>query len=250
MKMKRTNNRILHGAICLFMSLSLQATLPVVSNVTASQREGTKLVDINYDVADTDSDNMPDWWEARYGLQVSTPDADGNPDGDANDNLTEYNAGTEPTVFDYLYLVDTEGNVFLLDTGGKFSDLDADGIPNWWERRYAGNNEAMAAHLDSDGDGHTNLQEFETGTDPGDADSVFAIENYRTRLSPDGAEMIFTFDTQVDRIYKVFASDRVGEWPVDPARQISGDGNPVVVTVPVVGQQAFFVRIQAVLVRP
>lgn len=36
----------------------IQAALPVVSNVTSSQREGTKLVDIHYDVDDTDGDTL------------------------------------------------------------------------------------------------------------------------------------------------------------------------------------------------
>jgi formylglycine-generating enzyme required for sulfatase activity len=43
----------------LFVSLAVaQAAAPVVSNIRASQRAGTKLVDIYYDVADADGDTL------------------------------------------------------------------------------------------------------------------------------------------------------------------------------------------------
>lgn len=199
---------------------------------------------------DSDGDGMPDWWEARYGLQVNIPDANGNPDGDARGNLEEYNAGTDPTVFDYLYLVDTEGNVFLLDTGGKFSDLDADGIPNWWERRYTDDNTAMSAGTDDDNDGHTNLDEFEAGMDPDDPASTFGIQDFETRKSADGDELIITFDTFADRIYSVYASDSLGQWPTTPALQLSGDGYPAEVIVPLDGRTLHFMRLKVRLVRP
>jgi formylglycine-generating enzyme required for sulfatase activity len=46
--------------ICLLLGMlfSLEAADPVVSNVRASQRDGTKLVDIWYDVVDTDGDKL------------------------------------------------------------------------------------------------------------------------------------------------------------------------------------------------
>ncbi len=43
------------STLCLPVS---QAALPVVENVTSSQRSGTKLVDINYDVDDADGDTL------------------------------------------------------------------------------------------------------------------------------------------------------------------------------------------------
>jgi sulfatase modifying factor 1 len=44
--------------LTLLLPLSLSAAPPVISNVTASQRAGTKLVDIRYDVADPDSGSL------------------------------------------------------------------------------------------------------------------------------------------------------------------------------------------------
>ena len=52
------------------------------------------------------------------------------------------------------------------------ADTDNDGLPNWWEDKYAldKNNPADAAQ-DSDGDGFTNLQEYAKFTDPRNPDT-------------------------------------------------------------------------------
>jgi hypothetical protein len=50
-------------------------------------------------------------------------------------------------------------------------DWDADGIPDDWEIRYGLNPWLNDANLDSDGDGLTNLQEYELGTDPFNPDT-------------------------------------------------------------------------------
>ncbi|HXU01031.1 MAG TPA: sulfatase-like hydrolase/transferase, partial [Polyangia bacterium] len=48
-----------------------------------------------------------------------------------------------------------------------FPDNDLDGMPNWFENQYGLDRENPAdAALDLDGDGHTNLEEFQHGTDP------------------------------------------------------------------------------------
>jgi uncharacterized protein (DUF1800 family) len=51
-------------------------------------------------------------------------------------------------------------------------DFDASGIPDWWEMKYAlqPGSPALAA-MDSDGDGLTNLQEFQRGSHPRHADT-------------------------------------------------------------------------------
>lgn len=51
-------------------------------------------------------------------------------------------------------------------------DLEASGIPDWWEMKYALQpGSAALAAIDSDGDGLTNLQEFQRGTNPRRADT-------------------------------------------------------------------------------
>jgi PKD repeat protein len=50
---------------------------------------------------DTDADGMPDGWENENGLDPNDPtDALQDPDGDGNNNITEFNEGTDPWVFD------------------------------------------------------------------------------------------------------------------------------------------------------
>ena len=52
------------------------------------------------------------------------------------------------------------------------ADSDGDGMPDDWERKFSFNPQDPAdAALDSDGDGFSNLQEFQDGTDPLDAKS-------------------------------------------------------------------------------
>jgi formylglycine-generating enzyme len=51
--------KLLQSLLCLFAAIATSfAALPVVSNVTSTQRTGTKFVDITYDVADADGDAL------------------------------------------------------------------------------------------------------------------------------------------------------------------------------------------------
>jgi len=54
-----------------------------------------------------------------------------------------------------------------------FPDNDLDGMPNWFENKYAGldRENPLDAALDFDGDGLTNLEEYQNGTDPNNPDT-------------------------------------------------------------------------------
>lgn len=142
--------------------------------------------------ADENGNGIPDAWEVAYGLAGANAAADADPDHDGRTNLEEYNAGTNPILAeDYLasvavsgqHVVDTwiestAGGVselvevwglstlFATDTAGRAPDTDKDGLPDWWEELYGLNPNVGDAHLDSDGDGRTNREEYNAGTNP------------------------------------------------------------------------------------
>jgi hypothetical protein len=59
-----------------------------------------------------------------------------------------------------------------------------------------------------------------------------------------------SWGTLPDRIYNVFATDSLASWPSPPARQVSGDGNPATVKVPLAGKRALFLRVEVLVVPP
>ena len=142
--------------------------------------------------ADENGNGIPDAWEVAYGLVGANAAADADPDHDGRTNLEEYNAGTNPILAeDYLasvavseqHIVDTWiestaggfselvevwglSGLFSTDTAGRAPDTDKDGLPDWWEELYGLNPNVADAHLDSDGDGRTNREEYNAGTNP------------------------------------------------------------------------------------
>jgi len=54
--------------------------------------------------------------------------------------------------------------VSTVSTGGI--DLDGDGLPDAWERKYGLNPAVPEGELDADGDGFSNRDEYLAGTDP------------------------------------------------------------------------------------
>ncbi len=176
---------------------------------------------------DSDGDGMPDWWEIKYGLLPGVDDASGNPDGDALTNVEEYNAGADPTAFDFLIIDDAEGNLFVLDTGGQWIDSDGDGIPNWWERLYTGHITNMVADGDSDEDGFTNLDEFIAKCNPDDPSSVFQVGGVESSDGVDVWHWVLTWHTAPDRRYSVFTHTNMGTiWPSQAVYEVDGDGLP------------------------
>jgi len=199
---------------------------------------------------DSDGDGMPDWWESKYGLINGVNDASGNPDADALSNLEEYNAGTNPAVFDFLIIDAGEGALFVLDTGGKWVDVDGDGIPNWWERIYSAHGTGLVASVDSDGDGLSNLKEFIARTDPNSPGSVFKVRDIETASTGEPGGWVITWDTVPDRRYSVFAHDDLATpWPSSPVYQVDGDGLPKSYTNDNRATEARFYRIGVELVR-
>ena len=83
-------------------------------------------------------------------------------------------------------------------------DTDADGLPDYWENRFALNPLLPGdASLDPDGDGLTNLQEFLAGSSPRDAADPTFILGMRS----DGGDFFFTFKSVAGRTYRIEYTD-------------------------------------------
>lgn len=103
-------------------------------------------------------------------------------------------------------------------------DADADGMEDSWEVAHL-NGVAGAPSDDSDGDGASNVQEFEANTDPADGGSIL-----RVRADRVGAEAIeLTWLGAPGRRYRVESSaDTSGNgWEVHAGAQ-SGSGQPLI----------------------
>jgi hypothetical protein len=96
------------------------------------------------------------------------------------------------------------------ESGTGIVDADGDGLPDEWELAHGLDPESAegddGATGDPDGDGRTNLDEFRSGTDPGDPDSVLRFES----ASVEGADLVLEFNGMAGRSYSVLRRDVVG----------------------------------------
>ncbi len=82
------------------------------------------------------------------------------------------------------------------------SDYDKDGIPNTWELQYFSGVTNCIASLDSDGDGHINLDEYITGTDPLDPLSFFSTGE--SSPNENGNHFVIRWNAAVGRDYTIY----------------------------------------------
>jgi hypothetical protein len=178
---------------------------------------------------DTDGDLMPDGWEvlvgSSCGLNPLIGDSQGNPDGDAFNNLEEYGNSTDPCVFDGV--VDTDGDSLsdaeegVLGTDPFNPDTDGDGLNDGDEV-----NVYMTDALlwDTDGDYIPDLYEvLNTGQspplnpfDPADGDTCFELPGFED-INPNYHE--YWNDTDP------WSTDPVPPDPRDPACFYWGDAD-------------------------
>ena len=148
------------------MSMMLIASLPLYGDDSVGE-SALFTVNTSETILDSDSDGLPDAWESDNNLAVNSNDASQDPDGDGFTNSQEYNNDTDPNVSDLSEQAIDESDLYTVDTLSTESpDADGDGLPDAWESE---NNLAVNsndASQDPDGDGFTNLQEYNNGTDP------------------------------------------------------------------------------------
>jgi len=84
-------------------------------------------------------------------------------------------------------------------------DMNANGIPDWWEKWYfgtpSGGSGSFSATADGDADGHNNLQEYLAGTDPTDANSVLEIRDVKTILT--GNTIMLSWASVEGKVYRI-----------------------------------------------
>ena len=101
-------------------------------------------------------------------------------------------------------------------------DEDGDGLPDGWEILHGLNrNDATDASQDTDGDGASNRAEYEAGTDPADASSVFQV----LRIVPGSNEVRIEVVAPAGRSVQLLKATDLNqtEWAlVGPSQQAQG----------------------------
>ena len=105
-----------------------------------------------------------------------------------------------------VVLTNVAGSVFAQFNMTTLGDTDRDGIPDAWETRYNFDaTNSIDRDIDWDGDGLTNWQEYNAGTDPTNAASSLKIS-----LAVSGAQSTLSFGAASNKTYTVQYSNQPG----------------------------------------
>ncbi len=131
---------------------------------TSSNSSGIAAIQIIDTSGDSDSDNLPDWWEIRHRSDIT---ANPDPDGDGLNWLAEFNAGSDPWLAD----TDKDGLDDAAEVAAgsdvNFADSDDDGLSDYEEVNHPLQSDPTLA--DTDGDGVGDAVERANFSDPDDA---------------------------------------------------------------------------------
>ena len=106
-------------------------------------------------------------------------------------------------------------------TGGRLNlqrivDTDGNGLPDWWESTYFNQSSGVDPNGDLDHDGMTNGNEFLSGTDPSNGNSVFKVSSFAKDSS--GIGFTVTWTSVPGKTYQVtYSNSPSGPWLTDLA---------------------------------
>ncbi len=145
------------------------------------------------ELADTDGDGMDDGWERQYGFNpLQNADVDGDADNDGVTNLVESQHGSNPNSSDTDGDGLPDGEEILKGTSLTSSDTDGDGLSD----KYEVDNGTKPSEPDSDRDGMTDGWEVANGLDPNsgegddgasgdpDGDGLTNVDEYQNNCDP------------------------------------------------------------------
>ena len=183
---------------------------------------------------DSDNDGIPDPWEVIHGLNPNNPlDAVLDPDQDNLSNRQEYYHGTLPNDSDSDddEVNDDEEIARFTDASNARSqpaffknpllynpDLDGNALPDVWEAAFRAQN--LVADGDPDGDGVTNTQEAEAGTNPLDALSF----PFLTFSKSQGENLRLSWPDIPGKLQTLEGSGNLLDWSVVPGVTVSAGG--------------------------
>ncbi|MCW8329312.1 S8 family peptidase [Photobacterium sp. SDRW27] len=166
-------------------------------------------------MADSDSDGMPDSWEIKHGFErFNSADAEMDFDSDGLTNLKEYTVNTQPKVADSDHDGLEDGYELNVSLEPLQPDFDYDGLPDGWEIRYQLDpRDKTDASSDPDGDGISNIDEYQWGLDPKEKSlipkQVYSPDAYQFET---GVVPGITNGTNANKGFNIVASDHDGHW--------------------------------------
>jgi hypothetical protein len=212
-------------------------------------------------LSDTDGDGLDDRFELEHGLDPAAGDPDPDLDGLVNADETLW--GTDPLVDDTdgdgltdgdevnvhqtePLVSDSDGDglsdreeVQIHDTDPRVPDTDNDGMPDGWEVANGLDPLENDAAPDPDGDGLTNLQEYQAGTVPLRGDTDYDG-------MPDGWEAASGLDPLSGMRPSLLGWWQFREGAGTSAADLSGHGNPALFVRPETGHVSWVPAAKAI----
>ncbi|HEY6564046.1 MAG TPA: hypothetical protein VIY86_06085, partial [Pirellulaceae bacterium] len=116
------------------------------------------------------------------------------------------------------------------------SDTDQDGLPDWYEGQHQLDPNVADAHLDADGDGKSNCEEFLAATHPRDPKSLFRATAFELR---DGHVEV-CWESVPGLTYGVESNGSLGATGWTYEQTVQAENVLTRATVPVSGPRRFF----------